>query len=290
MRPATRLRYAKAVRRWLAWVRVREASLTLRSAPALLGKFVEEAYQEGDPMSGMQDLLAGAQLFWPALLGTLRWPWRLLRTWARAEPVRRSAPIPCIVAMAIAGSFLLASLPEAAALTLVGFHCFLRSGELFALKLKDITYPSSGGAVVVLPETKSGSRRGAQEIVLVRSQAVVRALQRISHGRHSTAALLPETPSQFRRKFQQILQGLGLEDRNIAVYSLRRGGCVYDFKTHGSIETTLIRGRWAHASTSRIYLQEAVAEAMEWSLEPELRQRLQTAAAFLQSWLHDVAC
>ena len=143
---------------------------------------------------------------------------------------------------------------------------------------------------MVLPETKSGSRKGAQELVLVRSHAVVRALQKISHGRHPAATLLPETPGEFRRKFKQIVLGLGLEGQNIAVYSLRRGGCVYDFNTHGSTETTLIRGRWAHASTSRIYLQEAVAEAMEWSLEPELRQRLQTAAAFLQSWLHDAAC
>ena len=196
VRSATRARYAKVVRRWLAWVRVREAPLTLRSAPALLGGFVEEAYQEGDPMSGMQDLLAGAQLFWPALLGTLRWPWRLLRTWARAEPVRRPAPIPGIVATAIAGSFLLADRPEAAALTLVGFHCLLRSGELFAMRIKDITYTCSGGAVVVLPETKSGFRKGAQELVLVRSRAVIRALQKVSRGRPPAAALLPEMPGE----------------------------------------------------------------------------------------------
>ena len=50
------------------------------------------------------------------------------------------------------------------------------------------------------------------------------------------------------------------------VHSLRRGGATAFFAQSGSMDKTMITGRWEHASSARIYINEATAQASKMRL------------------------
>ena len=127
------------------------------------------------------------------------------------------------------------------------------------------------------PEMPPGPPRGPQQAPDVRE-----AKQRPQNSPQEASNLPPKSPP-YRPLGRP---GLVRRRSESQVYSLRRGGCVYDFRSHGCLETTLIRGRWAHATTSRIYLQEAVAESLECNLARATLAALKAAAYALHEWAH----
>ncbi len=81
-------------------------------------------------------------------------------------------------------------------------------------------------------------------------------------------------------RWQHLAIGLDLGQYNIAPYSLRRGGGVFGFLQHGSLETTLIRGRWDHGSTAISYPQEAVTASTELQIPGSVHADLCEAIIF----------
>ena len=79
------------------------------------------------------------------------------------------------------------------------------------------------------------------------------------------------SPATFQRVFAEVRSLLQLDDQRLTLYSWRRGGASADFRSHGSMETTLLRGRWASVRTARLYVQDAVAEATTLALLPAQR-------------------
>ena len=66
------------------------------------------------------------------------------------------------------------------------------------------------------------------------------------------------------------------------VYSLCRGGATAFFIQSGSMDKSMITGRWEHASTARIYINEATAQASEMRLTQKQKCLLHDAASFLK--------
>ncbi len=74
-----------------------------------------------------------------------------------------------------------------------------------------------------------------------------------------------------------LLQMFELDQFDFNFYSLRRGGATYDFASHGSMERTLLKGRWESTRSARVYVNEARAAAVYTSLSQAMIDSLREA-------------
>ena len=134
-------RYAAAVLHVLTFLKdMRSGSLSWDNFDESICAWIEFAYSDGEHKSLVNFALAGLQFYLPACVGKLKQAWRLAKVWQRLEPPLRVLPLSPLLVAAFAGACVQMSfIPEAAAL-LVGFDCMLRSGELYNLRQKDITF------------------------------------------------------------------------------------------------------------------------------------------------------
>ena len=95
--------------------------------------------------------------------------------------------------------------------------------------------------------------------------------------------MLARRPDVFRDLFKRLVQALGMEKANLALYSLRRGGASHDFLSHGSMEQTLLRGHWSSTQAARVYVQDAAAEITTLRLSTSVISALSAAAGFLKA-------
>ena len=149
----------------------------------------------------------------------------------------------------------------------VGYAGLLRSGEMLQLRRRDIRiFPHRMQAVVALRNTKTGQRDGRLELVMIRSRVAVKLLIQHVQGLPPDELILNIERGEFMRLFRRVVIALGLAHEKVTLYSFRRGGATHDFLEHGSLELTLLRGRWASARSARIYVQDAVAALAELQL------------------------
>ena len=97
----------------------------------------------------------------------------------------------------------------AAAASLLGFHYILRSGDFLDAKWCHLALSDDMGTLL-LPRTKSGTRYGYPESVIIHDHTLLRLLRRlqlISPNHGSVAGIVP---SHYRRLFAQALQSLGV--------------------------------------------------------------------------------
>ncbi len=71
--------------------------------------------------------------------------------------------------------------------------------------------------------------------------------------------IMPCSAPVFRRMFNQVTSALGLDGMNYKPYSARRGGATSHFKTYGSLDLTVERGRWLSSRTARLYIDDGLA-------------------------------
>ena len=90
--------------------------------------------------------------------------------------------------------------------------------------------------------------------------------------------IVGRTPYQLRRILKELIVTFGLSDFNFQWYSLRRGGASYDFSRHGSMEATLLRGRWESVKSARVYVNEALAASVYIRISEKSKQLLSVAA------------
>ncbi|CAK0904182.1 unnamed protein product, partial [Prorocentrum cordatum] len=152
-----------------------------------------------------------------------------------------------------------------------------------ALPIGPLIAAAFAGAFAALRNTKSQHQTGAREFVLVRSGVAVALLARAKAQAHGQDLCLGMEPSSFMNTFGRVRELLELQDAKLTLYSWRRGGASADFRSHGSMEQTLLRGRWASARTARLYVQDAVAEATQLNLSPTQRKRCGLLASRLRA-------
>ena len=90
----------------------------------------------------------------------------------KIEVPSRAPPITTDLLMAMASRALSINRVEFATLLLLGFHCFLRTGELLTITPSDLLLGSHGG-VVRLPVSKGKTRRHATESVTIEDPRVI---------------------------------------------------------------------------------------------------------------------
>jgi len=70
-----------------------------------------------------------------------------------------------------------------------------------------------------------------------------------------------------------MLAALEIREAGYKPYSLRRGGASFDYRQHGVVSRTTLRGRWNSAKTARIYIADAMAVLAAVKLPPDLDHR-----------------
>jgi hypothetical protein len=283
--PGIVLRYNKAVLILLTFLKnfgmLPKSLLAVDQSVAL---FVEACWEEGEAHALCSDALAGLQYHVPVVRRYLHKSWKLLRAWQRAEPPNRAVPFSPPLLLGFAGACVAIKEIEAAAFLLVGFDTMARTGELFNVLARHVSffkYKNYWRAVIMLEHTKTTPRKNAKEMLVVESHLAVTFLRLAVHGKPPGMPMLTMKPQRMRLLFQHLKSLFGITEQ-LQLYSLRRGGATWDFLSHGSMERTLLRGRWASSSTARIYLQDAVAAVSLLSLSTQQLARLKYCARNLK--------
>lgn len=145
---------------------------------------------------------------------------------------------------------------------MLAFHCLLRTGELLALSLHDISVSDKQG-ICSLIGTKSGKRNAANEVITISNPLVLMLLQELirlrKHNRCNNTLLYSSSSATFRKRFNFLCGHFGLQSLAFRPYSLRRGGATDFFQRTQSMEATLIRGRWESSRVARIYITDGLS-------------------------------
>ena len=247
-----------------------------------VAEYVEHIYQEGDTVGMASNTFAAVQCFYPESIGRLKYSWKLIGLWRRLEPPSQVTPFTDLTVLAIAGAALDLGHKDLCALILFGYDRFLRSGELFNLRKSCISFGSSK-VVITLQNTKTSKRKGVDEMVTITSPLVIRALHDACSNLRDSDLVLQRSVSSCRALFKNILNVFELDDGTYNFYSLRRGGATSFFFKSGSMDQTIVVGRWEHSSTARIYINQSAACAAEIKFTSEQTHRMHTAAAYLKA-------
>ena len=292
--PKTRALYRDAFIRLWAWAR-RAPPDEVSNIPAydrFLSGFIEHAWAKGATRGEAGNALSASLHVYPNLRGrgNLTDSWFLLNAWNKYEVPMRAPPMPVEVAIGLSWFFVRNGHLGGALLILIGFDCFLRTGELLSLILDDLSFDDNNQGVVKLAHTKTGQRHAAFEAATINDPAIGLLYKRLR------AALPPNTsgrnyvflskPHVFYRLFKQGIKWLGLDEHGFLPYSLRRGGGTAFFRATRNMEATLDRGRWSSARVARIYVNDGLAREVELNLSPAVRGRLAVLVSAFGLWLN----
>lgn len=242
-------------------------------------EWLQHIFAEGLPKGYGSDGIAALQHFVPEVSGKLRASWRLLRTWQKLEPPVRVMPLSPLMVTAMASLCITLGYPGLGAGFLVAFDAFLRPGELYSLTVGDVIW-ASGRATLTLRAAKTGQRKGAEEMVFVNSKLATKWLKAACRNRSPSDTIIQVTPEHCRHVLFTLLDTLQVPG-HLSMYSFRRGGATWFFVQERSLETTLLRGRWASTSTARIYLQDSAASLIHCQLAPAVRHTMKELTMLL---------
>ena len=229
---------------------------------------IEDYWQSGEPKGDASCLYAAIRDAFIHLSPPMHGSKRLLRAWDKRELPSRAWPFSTTILRGLAGCLEALGHRDFAIGVYVMFHCLLRPGEGLTLRCEQVCFDKGRDTgVLVLRQTKTSQRLNIIESVTFECPIVGRLLKQLCQGKQKGDLLLTGTPYTFRQAFSRALRVLRLDGDRYTPYSLRRGGATHDFRHHGRIERSLIRGRWSSTRSARLYIQEGVATLAEQELD-----------------------
>lgn len=256
----TQSRYYDAVRRLFPVV---SRVSTFEEMDEQISLWIQRRFSQGEPLNNVADALSGMHYFVPASKKQLPQSWRLFGVWRKYEIPSRAPPLTADLVLSFAGKCLEELNFSLATLLLLGFHCCLRMGEILNVAADDLLVNSETG-ILHLKKTKGGIRHNTKESVTIECPIVREVvLQTISiqkQRRLMNAPLWTASGQAFRSAFHRLCKQFDVLHLNFRGYSLRRGGATAYFQACGSMERTLLRGRWASSAVARIYLCDALSQ------------------------------
>ena len=276
----TLTRYNAALNHFFEWMSEEGEQLPGRTEDldVLTCRWVEYCWQDGHGQGRAADVVCSLCLRSPSLRGHFNGSWALLKAWKRTELPTRAPPLPAAAVFAIAEWCLRQGHHGMALGMIVAAHCLLRTGEMLKLTFGQITWAEDYSSVVIsLGTTKSGARRGAAESCQVELPWLAAAMKAMQLRREASDTLVGMAEPLFRRLFGEALRELGFAEWGFQPYSLRRGGATELWRSCGILSKVTLRGRWGHATTTRIYVNDGLAVLAEMKLPPQPQQALRDA-------------
>ena len=169
----------------------------------------------------------------------------------------RAPPLPTVVVYALVGRAIFEGKLGLAAAVTLAFAVFLRTGEMLGAQFQHIAIVGAQGTIA-LPLTKSGRRKGHQEMVSFECLIAQKLLVAASVRKYGGDSVI-EAPGSFRAWWRAAITDFGMDAAVFRPYGLRRGGATEFFRKTGSLEATLFRGRWSSMKTARAYIVEGMS-------------------------------
>ena len=273
----TQSRYYAGLRNILP---VLEKSTNLIDMDERVSDWIQERWERGDSLHLVNDALCAIHHYEPWTRKGLPQAWKVFSVWRKLESPNRAPPL----TQYIVDAWILYAVDhldlEFASMIALGFYTLLRTGEMLQVRPCDLLLGRDSG-VVSLSDTKTGLRNAAKEtvsftasIALETLQATVRLKNELGLAR---VPIWSRSPQGFRNVFAHHIKRFNLEIHRFRPYSLRRGGATALFQSTGSMESALLKGRWASTKVAKIYLADGL------SFLPGLRFS-EKSKAMLQQW------
>ena len=267
-------KYHSHFNRFCEWAEFNQVSLSTGfDFDASAAMYIEALWADGFGRAEGSYLLAALQYMLPMLKHQLNLSWRLMKTWSKNELPTRAVPLDAATVVSFAGLFWVWQEQELATGILVAFDFFLRTGELFTLRRQHVEFFGSQ-ASLQLTQTKSTTYQIHSERLLAWDNLAIGALRFLAHNKEPPALLVPSSAARFRTLWHKAVKFFQLTDYYIQPYSLRRGGATSAFRAGVPFDTLLLRGRWTHQRTARIYLDEALQQSSLLSFSGLAQERL----------------
>ena len=267
-------KYHSHFNRFCEWAEFNQVSLSTGfEFDASAAMYIEALWADGFGRAEGSYLLAALQYMLPMLKHQLNLSWRLMKTWHKNELPTRAVPLDAATVIGFAGLFWVWQEQELATGILVAFDFFLRTGELFTLRRQHVEFFGSQ-ASLQLTQTKSTTYQIHSERLLAWDNLAIGALRFLAYNKEPPALLVPFSAARFRTLWHKAVRFFHLSDYYIQPYSLRRGGATSAFRSGVPFDTLLLRGRWTHQRTARIYLDEALQQSSLLSFSGLTQERL----------------
>ncbi len=102
--------------------------------------YIEALWEEGEPRYWGEDSVSAFGKFVPELRGAFRKSWALLTAWKKHELPDRCAPMSMLLLYAFLGVALGRRLDHFALVVALGYHCLLRTHEMYQAQVEDLEF------------------------------------------------------------------------------------------------------------------------------------------------------
>ena len=275
----TKLRYARALKRFFEFERVNEANYSTCEVALDLGvcEYVQCLWQDGEPRYWGEDVISAFSKRVPQLKGCFPGAWQLISAWQKHELPQRCTPFSLDVLKAMCGLAISWGETSMALCLSVAFHGILRTAEMYSMAVGHFTFhPSLCSCVLALPFTKSGTRFNTVESVILDDAHLVSRLHTCFRNLPAETLVFTAGSRAFRTLFDDLVSALHLPHNLMyKPYSVRRGAATSFFRATASLSRTAVRGRWSNEKTCRIYVNESMCELADIKFSPKCRNLVQ---------------
>ena len=255
----TQCRYFVGLRRILP---ILESSKSLGDMDGKIAEWIQDCWERGDVLHQISDALCGLHHYEPWTRKQLPESWKVFAVWRKLESPNRAPPLTATVINAWLMYCIQHCDLEFGALIALGFYALLRTGEMLQVRPCDLLLGPDNG-VVSLSDTKTGLRNAAKETVSFDHPLALEILRvacevKTKQG-FRNVPIWTRSAQSFRNVFAHHIKRFDLVQHGFRPYSLRRGGATRLFQISGSMETALLKGRWASAKVAKIYLADGLS-------------------------------
>ncbi len=257
--------YSKSYQQFILFCEENGESITsLSSIDQSLSSYIEHLFLSGESPSLASNALFAVQYHIPQLKSRLYESKQMLRGWNKINPKMSRPPLTKQLTSIIAVSMAKAGYHGAAIATLLAFDTYLRVGELTALKVCDVAsaYNFDLDTNITMAIGLAKTKTGIQQSVVVEDRVVQCLLRAWIKGAYHGGVALSSTDSlfglsiyQYRKLFRLACDSIGVGHIGFTPHSLRHGAATHDFMCDRSLESILLRGRWAVSKSARTYIQ-----------------------------------
>eukprot|EP00438_Fugacium_kawagutii_P018478 Skav222409 [mRNA] locus=scaffold4005:148863:154871:+ [translate_table: standard] len=234
-------------------------ALSMRSYGKLL-------YEKGKPLYLLRHLVVHCQRLMPAFRQHSKPVWDLISRWEAVEPIQHRPPLPVTLLHAMLGLALSWGWFRWSAVTMLAFFGACRPGEVLRAERQDLVLPSDmfledNICFLQIRRPKSAARGiGSVQHTKISDAQTISFCRVIFEGLDATDRLYPSTSSTYRKRWDVLLQTLGIPlELRFTPGSLRGGGAVHKYRSGAAITDVMWSLRLKRVETLQHYLQEATA-------------------------------
>ena len=252
--------YKKALSAFLVFANKQSIAM-MRSSQLdrCVSAYLDQCFQEGEPLSYSGHLLSALKRFHPHLKFKLPEATQFYKNWTKTYHPVRAIPASWELTEALMGLALTQGQTHLGLLIGLGFVAMLRTSEMLSLTFRHLVLHRDHRSIsLVIPSAKTS--QGNPQVIQISDHQMVRLICRLQPRRHHDRPLWPRSPGAFRSAIDQLIPGFGFPSHTYVPYALRRGGSTFHFQTFKNLDLTVLQGRWACSRTARQYLDSGTCQ------------------------------